>query len=425
MARFGLDDIQAQAICDMRLISLQGLNREKLEAEYKELEEKIAYYNRILSDEGLVRDILKKELGEIAEKFGDDRVTEIQDVEDEIDIEDLIEEEECCYTLSRQGYIKRMPASTYRTQRRGGRGVNAQNLKEEDVVRSLFIASTHDYLLFFTSAGRVHRRKGYRIPEAGRTARGTAIVNILPLEPGETVTAMLPTRDFADDSYLLMVTRNGTVKRISMASVYTARKAGIRALTLDEGDRLISVLKTGGSDRVLICTRNGMALCFDENDVRPMGRDALGVRGIRLEEDDRVVGAELYQEGKQLLAVTENGYGKRTAVEEYLRTAEDGSRQPQKRGGKGLIAYNLTEKTGPVAGICVVSDEDDVMLIEDSGVMIRMAASDINVYKRATQGVIVMRVDDGCRVSAVERVEKDEEDPADAAESTVQPTGEA
>ena len=410
MDRFQLSDIQAQAICDMRLIALQGLNREKLEAEYKELEERIAYYHALLASEQMQKDVLKQELLEIADKFGDDRKTEIQDVEDEIDIEDLIEEEDCCYTLSRQGYIKRMPASAYRTQRRGGRGVNAQNLKEEDVVRSLFIASTHDYLLFFTSSGRVHRRKGYRIPEAGRTARGTAIVNILPLEPGETVTAMLPTRDF-DDSYLLMVTRNGTVKRMAMDSVYTARKAGIRALTLEEGDRLISVLKTAGHDKVLVCTRNGMALCFDENDVRPMGRDAQGVRGIRLEDGDRVVGAELYQEGKQLLAVTENGYGKRTAVEEYLRTAEDGSRQPQKRGGKGLIAYNLTEKTGLIAGICVVSDDDDVMLIEDSGIMIRMAASDINVYKRATQGVIVMRVEDGCRVSAVERVEKDAEEP--------------
>ena len=410
MDRFQLSDVQAQAICDMRLIALQGLNREKLEAEYKELEARIDYFNRLLASEEMQRDVLKQELLEIADKFGDERKTEIQDVEDEIDIEDLIEEEECCYTLSRQGYIKRMPASAYRSQRRGGRGVNAQNLKEEDCVRSLFIASTHDYLLFFTSAGRVHRRKGYRIPEAGRTARGTAIVNILPLEPGETVTAMLPTREFDGDSYLLMVTRNGTVKRLAMDAVYTARKAGIRALTLDEGDRLISVLKTTGRDKVLICTKNGMALCFDENDVRPMGRDALGVRGIRLDEGDRVVGADLYQEGRQLLAVTENGYGKRTAVEEYLRTGDDGVRQPQKRGGKGLKAYNITEKTGPIAGVCVVGDEDDVMLIEDSGIMIRMAASEINVYKRDTQGVIVMRVEEGSRVSAVERVEKEEDE---------------
>ena len=408
MDRFSLSDVQAQAICDMRLIALQGLNREKLEAEYKELEERIDYYNRLLASEEMQKQVLKEELLEIAEKFGDDRHTDIEDVEDEIDIEDLIEEEECCYTLSRQGYIKRMPASTYRTQRRGGRGVNAQNLKEEDYVRSMVTASTHDYLLFFTSTGKVHRRKGYRIPEAGRTARGTAIVNILPLEPGEQVTAMLATREFGEDSYLFMVTRNGTVKRLVMESIHTARKAGIRALTLEEGDKLISVLKTSGSDQILICTKDGMALCCDENDVRPMGRDAQGVRGIRLEDGDRVVGAELYQEGKQLLAVTENGYGKRTNVEEYLRTGEDGTRQPQKRGGKGLKAYNLTEKTGPIAGVRVVCDDDDVMLIEDGGVMIRMAASDINIYKRDTQGVIVMRIDEGNRVIALERVEKEE-----------------
>ena len=408
MDRFSLSDVQAQAICDMRLIALQGLNREKLEAEYKELEERIDYYNQLLASEEMQKQVLKEELLEIAQKFGDDRHTDIEDVEDEIDIEDLIEEEECCYTLSRQGYIKRMPASTYRTQRRGGRGVNAQNLKEEDYVRSMVTASTHDYLLFFTSTGKVHRRKGYRIPEAGRTARGTAIVNILPLEPGEQVTAMLATREFGEDSYLFMVTRNGTVKRLVMESIHTARKAGIRALTLEEGDKLISVLKTNGSDQILICTKDGMALCCDENDVRPMGRDAQGVRGIRLEDGDRVVGAELYQEGKQLLAVTENGYGKRTNVEEYLRTGEDGTRQPQKRGGKGLKAYNLTEKTGPIAGVRVVCDDDDVMLIEDGGVMIRMAASDINIYKRDTQGVIVMRIDEGNRVIALERVEKEE-----------------
>ena len=421
MERFQLSDVQAQAICDMRLIALQGLNREKLEAEYRELEERIAYFKELLASPELLTGVLKEELLEIREKFGDDRLTEIQDVEDEIDIEDLIEEEDCCYTLSHQGYIKRMPASAYRAQRRGGRGVNAQNLKEEDYVRSLFIASTHDYLLFFTNTGRVHRRKGYRIPEAGRTARGTAIVNILPLEPGEKVTAMMPTREFGDDSYLMMVTRCGTVKRLALDSIHTARKAGIRALTLEEDDELISVLKTTGRDKILICTRMGMALCFEEADVRPMGRDALGVRGIRLEEGDQVVGAELYAEGRQLLAVTENGFGKRTAVEDYLRLAEDGTRQPQKRGGKGLKAYHITEKTGPIAGVRVVGEEDDVMLIEDGGVIIRMAASDINIYKRDTQGVIVMRVDEGSRVISIERVDREEEagDPEQASEESI------
>ena len=407
MDRFSLSDVQAQAILDMQLKRLQGLDREKLEAEYKELEARIAYYKDLLANPEKLRAVLKEELEEIRDKFGDDRMTEIQDVEDEIDIEDLIEEEDCCYTLSSQGSIKRMPASTYRAQKRGGRGVSAQNLKEEDFVRSLVLASTHDYVLFFTNTGRVHRRKGYRIPEASRTARGTAIVNILPLEPGEKVTAMLPTREF-DDSYLMRVTRGGTVKRLSMESIHTARKAGIKALSLDEGDELISVLKTSGKDQILIATREGMALCFDENDVRPMGRDALGVRGIRLDEGDQVVGAELYAGGKQLLAVTENGFGKRTAVEDYLRLGEDGERQPQKRGGKGLKAYRITEKTGPVAGVRVVSDEDDVMLIEDGGVIIRMRASDINIYQRDTQGVHVMRLEDGSRVISIERVDREE-----------------
>lgn len=436
MERFSLSDVQAQAICDMRLIALQGLNREKLEAEYKELEVRIAYFQDLLADPAKLKAVLKTELLEIREKFGDDRKTEIQNVEDEIDIEDLIEEEDCCYTLSNQGYIKRMPASTYRAQRRGGRGVNAQNLKEEDYVKNLFIASTHDYVLFFTNTGRVHRRKGYLIPEAGRTARGTAIVNVLPLEPEEKVTAMLLTREFSADAYLMMVTRNGTVKRLAMDSIHTARKAGIRALTLDEGDELISVLKTTGADKILIVTRQGAALCFDENDVRPMGRDALGVRGISLSEGDSVIGAELYEDGKQLLAVTENGFGKRTPVEDYLRTGDDGVRQPQKRGGKGLKAYRLTEKTGPIAGVRVVCEDDDVMLIEDGGVIIRMAASDINIYSRDTQGVIVMRVGDDSRVISIERVEREEEDaeltetteptePTEATEPTepTEPTG--
>ncbi len=408
MERFNFDDVQAQAICDMRLIALQGLNREKLEAEYKELEEKIAYYNELLADGAKIRGVLKEELLEIRGKYADERQTEIQEVEDEIDIEDLIEEEDCCFTLSEQGYIKRMPAAAYHSQKRGGRGVSAQNLKDEDYVRSLLIASTHDYLLFFTNRGRVHRRKGYRVPEAGRTARGTAIVNVLPLEPGERVSAMLPTREFGGEQYLMMVTRKGTVKRLPLEAIHTQRKAGIRAITLDEGDELISVLKTDGQRNILICTRQGMVLCFAETGVRAMGRDAFGVKGVELSPDDVVIGAELFVPGKQLLSVTENGYGKRTPVEEYLRLGDDGTRQPQKRGGKGLKGYLLTEKTGLVAGVRVVGEEDDVMLIGDGGVVIRMAASDINRYGRSTQGVILMRVEEGSRVIDLERVDKDE-----------------
>ena len=405
MQRFGLDDVQAQAILDMRLKALQGLDREKLQNEYKELEERIAYFQRVLGDMDLVKGILKDELTEIRDKYGDDRRTEIQDVEDEIDIEDLIEEEDCCYTLSNAGYIKRMPVDTYRTQRRGGRGVSGQSLKEEDYVKNLFIASTHDYVLFFTNRGRVHRKKGYLIPEAGRTARGTNIVNILPLEPDERVTAMLLTRDFPDNEYLAMVTRNGTVKRLQLSAVYTARKAGIRVLSLDEGDELIGVMRTSGSDNLLIATRNGMAICFAETDVRPMGRDAAGVRGIRLGADDCVIGAAVAEPGKTLLTVTENGYGKRTPVESYLRGDE-----VQGRGGKGMRNYRLTDKTGPVAGAVVVSYTDDIMLIESGGVILRTPAGSINIYGRDTQGVILMRVEAGNRLIAVQRVEGDLEE---------------
>ena len=406
MQRFGLDDIQAQAILDMRLKALQGLDREKLQNEYKELEDRIAYYERVLGDMGLVKSILKDELTAIRDKYGDERRTEIQNVEDEIDIEDLIEEEDCCYTLSNAGYIKRLPVDTYRTQRRGGRGVSGQSLKEEDYVKNLFIASTHDYVLFFTNTGRVHRKKGYLIPEAGRTARGTNIVNILPLEQGERVTAMLLTREFTDHEYLMMVTRGGTVKRIRLDALYTARKAGIRALSLDDDDELIAVLKTNGSDNILLATRQGMAICFAETDVRPMGRDAAGVRGIRLDDGDEVVSAAVAAEGKSLLTVTENGYGKRTAVEAYLR-GED--RQPQTRGGKGLRNYRLTGKTGLVAGAAIVDDTNDVMLIESGGVVLRTPAASINLYGRDTQGVILMRIEEGNRVIGVEAISATDE----------------
>ena len=417
MERFNLDDVQAQAICDMRLIALQGLNREKLEAEYKELEEKIAYYQELLSDETKLRGVLREELVQIRDKFGDDRKTLIQDIEDEIDIEDLIEEETCAFTLSNHGYIKRMPVDTYRTQSRGGRGVNAQNLKEEDYVKSLNIASTHDYILFFTDMGKVHLRKGYQIPEAGRTARGTAIVNVLPLDAGENVTAMVVTREFNDNEFLLMATQKGVVKRLPFITLKTNRKGGIRALTLDEDDHLINVLRTNGSDNIILATAQGMAICFNESDVRCMGRDAAGVRGISLNEGDFVVGAEKVEEGKTLLTVTENGYGKRTELAEYLRTGPDGEKVPQSRGGKGLKNYNITSKTGNIAGCRVVGDKDDVMLIENGGVIIRIPASSINVYKRDTQGVIAMRIDEGNKVVSIERVEQEEEEPADTQET--------
>ena len=410
MERFSLSDVQAQAILDMRLKALQGLDREKLQNEFDELEKKIAYFVELLSNETMLKGVLKDELIAIRDKYGDDRRTEIQDVEDEIDIEDLIEEEQCVFTLSHAGYIKRVPASTYRAQRRGGRGVTGQTLREEDFVESVFSASTHDYLLFFTNAGRVHRRKGYQIPEAGRTARGTNIVNILPLEPGEKVTAGITVHDLEEDN-LLFVTKQGTVKRLELNCLNTARKAGIRALTLGEGDELIAVLKTTGNEDILLATAHGMAICFNENDVRIMGRDAAGVRGIALDADDYVVGAGIAAEGKQLLTVTENGYGKRTEIEEYLRLGEDGARHPQQRGGKGLKNYNLTAKTGLVAGVAIVEDGEDVMLVENGGVLIRMPVDSINIYKRDTQGVILMRVDEGSRVISIERVDREEEEP--------------
>ena len=404
MERFGLDDIQAQAILDMRLKALQGLDREKLQAEYDELMVRINYYLELLADESKLRAVLREELVEIRDKFGDKRKTEIQDIEDEIDIEDLIEEETCAFTLSNQGYVKRMPVDTYRTQGRGGRGVNAQNLKEEDYVKSLNIASTHDHILFFTNIGKVHHRKGYQIPEAGRTARGTAMVNVLPLEPGEAVTAMVVTREFDENEYLMMVTRKGTVKRIPFIALKTNRRTGIRAITLEENDHLINVIRTTGNDNIIIASANGMAICFNENDARPMGRDAAGVRGIMLTGEDYVIGAEKAEVGKTLLTVTVNGFGKRTEMEEYLRTSPNGEKVAQGRGGKGLKNYNITPKTGIVAGCCVVGENDDVMLIENGGVIIRTPAKDINIYKRDVQGVIVMRVEEGNQVVAVQSV---------------------
>ena len=412
MERFNLSEIQAQVVLDMQLKRLQGLEREKLEAEYAELEKRIEYYRELLSNEEMLKGVLKDELTAIRDKYGDDRLTEIQDVEDEIDIEDLIEEEQCVFTLSHAGYCKRVPASTYRSQKRGGRGVTGMTTKEEDFVEGVFTASTHDYILFFTNLGKVHRRKGYQIPEAGRTAKGTNLVNILPFEPGEKVTAGITVHEF-DEDYLVFVTRNGTVKRLELASLNTARKAGIRALTLSEGDELIAVMKTDGKQDILLASANGMVICFNENDVRVMGRDAAGVRGMMLDAGDYVVGAGIAAKAKQLLSVTEYGYGKRTEIEAYLRLGEDGQRRPQNRGGKGLKGYNITAKTGRIAGVAIVDDADDIMLIENGGVLIRMAAADINIYGRDTQGVILMRLEAGSRVISVDRVDREPEESAE------------
>ena len=406
MARFGLDEIQAQAILDMRLKALQGLDREKLEKEYAELEERIAYYESLLADPEKIKGVLKDELAALRDKFGDARKTEIQDVEDEIDVEDLIEEEECVYTLTHGGYIKRLPASEYRAQGRGGKGIRAMATREEDYVETVFTASTHDYILFFTSFGRVYRKKGYQIPEAGRAARGTNIVNILPVEPGEKVSAMLHVREFGD-MYIFMVTRSGTVKRLPLDAIKNIRKTGIRALSIAEDDELITVRLTDGKQNILIATHEGYAICFDENDVRPMGREAAGVRGIKLREGDYVVGAGRAGGGTALLSVTENGYGKRTELDEYLRGG-DGERQPQSRGGMGLKNYNCTEKTGYVADVKVVREDDDLLIVADDGTIIRTAASGVSVLGRATQGVRIMRPNPGAKVISVARTERED-----------------
>ncbi len=404
MERFDLSELQAQAILDMRLKALQGLDREKLEKEYKELQEKIEYFHELLSSEGLLKSVLKKELMEISDKFGDERVTEIQDVEDEIDIEDLIEVEDCVYTMTNAGYIKRTSQSEYASQRRGGKGIKAMSTRDEDYVDTLFTASTHDYIMFFTNFGRVYKKKGYMIPEAGRTAKGTNIVNIIPLQEGERVSSMIRMTSLeeamaSEDRYLVLVTRNGTVKRMEMSALKNIRTGGIRAITLDEDDELISVLDTDGSKLVLIATRNGMAICFDEKDIRAMGRTAAGVRGIKLKEGDYCVGAGIADTDKTVLSVTENGYGKRTPVMEYLRGGDEKS--VQSRGGFGVKNYNITEKTGAVIGIKIVENDIDVLLISDDGTIIRMPVSDISIYKRDTQGVRLMRVGDDTKVIAL------------------------
>ena len=402
MERFGLDEVQAQAILDMRLKALQGLDREKLENEYAELQKKIEYYNQVLSDEGLVRQILKEELTAIRDKFGDERATEIQEVEDEIDIEDLIAEEQCVFTFTKAGYIKRTPVSEYSAQGKGGMGKKGITTRDEDYVVDLFTASSHDYLFFFTDTGKVYRKKGYQIPMAGKTAKGTNIVNVLQVEQGERVQTMVHTRELDnEDAYLVMVTRNGTVKRLPVSTLKNIRQTGIRALRLDEGDELICVRETDGKQNILIATHDGMAVCFDENDVRPMGREAVGVRGIRLREGDYVVGAARAHAGKSVLSITENGYGKRTPVEEY---------SVHNRGGLGIKNYAVTDKTGGVVGIKVVDGSEDLLLVTQSGILIRTAVENIRETGRATQGVIVMRFkEEGDRVISLALAEKEEE----------------
>lgn len=412
MQRFSLSDVQAQAILDMRLKALQGLEREKLQNEYDELEKRIAYFRELLADPEKVKAVLRDELIAIRDKYGDERKTEIQDIEDDIDIEDLIEEEQCVFTLSHGGNIKRVPVDEYTAQKRGGKGVRAATLRDEDYVDTVFTASTHDYILFFTNRGRCYRKKGYLIPEAGRTARGVNIVNFIQVEKDEKVNAMLHVREMDDDSFLVFATRSGTVKRMPLSALRNIRTSGIRALTLDEGDELINVMRTDGGQNILMATHNGQAICFAETDVRPMGREAVGVRGIRLRDGDWVVGAEIAQPDAGVLSITENGYGKRTPAADYIR----GGEEPQHRGGSGMKNYNITDKTGPVAAVKVVQDSDDVLVVSDDGVIIRMEAAGISELGRATQGVRIMRLSEGARVISVALTDRAESEDAATAE---------
>ena len=416
MARFGLDDVQAQAILDMRLKALQGLDREKLQNEYDELEKKIEYLVSLLEDPEKLKGVLKDELLAIADKYGDDRKTEIQDVEDEIDMEDLIAEEECVFTLSHNGYIKRTPAAEYRAQSRGGKGVRGMATREEDYVESVFTASTHDFILFFSSRGQVYVRKGYQIPEAGRSARGTNIVNILPLEPEEKISAMLRGKGLQEDDFIMFFTKNGVTKRMSQGELRNVRKNGIRALDIREGDELVQALTTHGSEKLLVVTRGGMAIRFDENDVRPMGRTAAGVRAIRLKDGDEVVAAvRAADEDAAVLTVTENGYGKRTRIGEY---------SVQGRGGQGIKTYQITQKTGEIVGAKKVTGEEDILLVSDDGTIIRMEAGSISLLGRATQGVRLMRPAEGAHVVAMARTEREVSEEEEAAENAETPVEE-
>ena len=406
--RFGLSEIQAQAILDMRLARLQGLERDKIDQEYAELEEKIAYYKKILSDEGMVLDIIKDELNEIKDKYGDERRTSISFDYSEIDMEDLIDEEDVVITLTHFGYVKRLKTDTYRAQRRGGRGISGLSTREEDFVEELFVTSTHNYILFFTNMGRMFKLKAYQIPEASRTAKGMAIVNLLELEANEKITATIPLKEFEDGKYLTMVTRKGTIKKTGLMEYNTNRSGGLRAIGLEEDDELIRVKLTDGTRDIIIGTHKGMAIRFNEQDVRPMGRTAHGVRGIKLKDNDYVVGASLVSEGVDLLIVSENGMGKRTNVDEY---------KVQQRGGKGVKTYKITEKTGDIAGIKTIDDNHDIMLITSDGVVIRTGANEISTLGRDTSGVRLMRLAEDIKVVAIARIDKEEEDVTDDAET--------
>ena len=422
MERFDLSEVQAQAILDMRLGRLQGLEVEKIENELDALHKKIAEYEDILAHAEKIYAIVKQELTEICDKFGDERRTEISMVENELDIEDLIEEEQCAYTLTRLGYIKRLPVSAYRTQKRGGRGITAMATREEDIVETVFTASTHDHVLFFTNLGKVLRLKGYMIPEASRTSKGTNIVNLLQLEGGERVTAMIPIKEFCDGAYVFFATKQGVVKRTHLSELHTARKAGVRVITLNEGDELIGVRLTDGQAKIILCTHDGRGIRFDEKEVRTMGRSAAGVRGIRLSEGDYVVGVACDSEGQYLLTVTENGYGKLTSPREFTE---------HHRGGGGIIAHNLTDKTGPLAGIKSVDTYSDILLITDEGVIIRTGVETIRVCSRSSQGVKLMRLDEGVKLISLAKADKEEEGEAEenaenteTAENTQQPQSE-
>ena len=400
MERFGLTDIQAQAILDMRLKTLSGLQREKIEEEYNELMKLIAHLKEILSSERLVFEIIKEELTEIKNKYGDERKTKIMAAEGEFEEEDLIKEEQCVVALTHFGYIKRMPIDTYKSQKRGGKGITGISTREDDFVKQIFTASTHDTILFFTNKGKLYRLKGYEIPEAGRTAKGTAIVNLLSLDNGEKVSAVIPIGVFADEKYLLMATKNGLIKKTALKEYDTVRKSGLQAITLKEDDELIGVRLTDGQDNVVLVTKKGMSITFSEKDVRPIGRVAQGVMGIRLDKDDAVIGMESIISGSNatLLAITENGFGKRTELEEY---------RVQIRGGKGVTTYKVTPKTGNIVGIRIANEEDDVMLITDTGTIIRLNVKDISVLGRVTQGVTLMRTNDGGKVVSIEIIAPD------------------
>ena len=400
---FHLDEPQAQAIVDMRLGRLSGLEQEKINDEYQELEHKILGFEEILSSDAHILGVVKQELQEIKQKYGDERHTEIANVADEIDIEDLIEQQECAYTLTHFGYIKRQPTSVYRAQRRGGRGISAMSTREEDFAKDIFTASTHDTILFFSDRGKVYKLKGYQIPETGRSAKGMNIVNLLELESDEKITAMFPIQEFADDKFLFFVTRQGIAKRVVLSDLQNIRRAGLRALNLNEDDALVDVRLTDGEQNILIATHEGRAICFDENEVRAMGRTATGVRGIRLNEGDYVIGAGRARKGAYVLSITENGFGKRTPVEEFTI---------HHRGGGGMMLHNLTDKTGLVAGIAVVDNENDVMIITDDGVIIRTGCEEIRECGRGSQGVIVMRTGEDVKVISVARTSKEEEDDA-------------